>query len=161
MMENANMATRRGVLLGLLSVMLAGGAARAADPSAQAFLEGIYAHYKGKDTKGVAYSGRGSARYFTPSLVRLIDDDARAAKKRGDVPTLDGDPFVDAQEWDIAKFDIAVTENGAGKATGTVKFNNEGQDKEITIDLVKTKAGWRVDDLHAPSGSLRALFKKK
>jgi len=155
------MATRRGVLAGLASVVFAGGTAHAAEPSAQQFLEGIYAHYKGKDTKGVPYSGRGSARYFTPALVRLIDADARAAAKRGEVPTLDGDPFVDAQEWGIAAFEIAVKETLPGKATGTVKFNNEGQEKTVIVDLVRTKAGWRIDDLTAPSGSLRALFKKK
>src|SRR3569623_1948244 len=94
------MATRRGMLVGLVTLtfagMLAGEPADAAEASAQQFLEGIYAHYKGKDTKGVPYSGRGSARYFTPALVRLIDTAAKAAAKRGAVPTLDGDPFVDA-----------------------------------------------------------------
>jgi len=155
------MATRRELLIGAGLLMLAATPGAAAEQSAQQFLESIYAHYKGKDTKGVAYSGRASARSFTPSLVRLIDADAKAAAKRGDVPTLDGDPFVDAQEWDIAAFDIAVKETAPGKATGTVKFNNEGAAKTVTVDLVKTKAGWRIDDLNGPNGSLRALFKKK
>jgi len=42
-----------------------------------------------------------------------------------------------------------------------VKFKNFDEEKTITIDLLKTKAGWRINELNAPSGSLRALFKKR
>ena len=31
----------------------------------------------------------------------------------------------------------------------------------MTLDLVKLKDGWRIDDIRAPNGSLRALFKKR
>jgi hypothetical protein len=36
--------------------------------------------------------------------------DEKAAARRHDVPTLDSDPFIDAQDWEIAAVDIAVTD---------------------------------------------------
>ena len=101
------------------------------------------------------------ARYFTPALARLIDADAKAAAKRGDVPALDGDPFIDAQDWEIDAFAIAVKDIGPSKAVGTVKFKNIDKDVAVVLDLVKLKNGWRIDDIRAPSGSLRGLFKKR
>ena len=81
----------RSVLLAFLVLIgcATGGVAIAAEQSAQDFLGAIYATYKGKDAKGIDLNRRGAtARYFSPSLARLIDADARAAAKRGDVPTL-------------------------------------------------------------------------
>ena len=31
----------------------------------------------------------------------------------------------------------------------------------MTLDLVKLKDGWRIDDIRWTEGSLRALFKKR
>ena len=156
------MILRRGFVFALLLVATM-GAAFAVEQSAQDFLAGIYANYKGKDAKGITYGRRGSetTRYFTPSLARLIDADLKAAAKRGDVPELDGDPFVNAQDWDIDAFAIEAKDLGPGKAVGTVTFKNQGKDETVTVDLLKTKAGWRIDDLSGPRRSLRAMFKKK
>ena len=156
------MITRRGFVF--VSIILSLGVSRAdaGDKSAQDFLTEIYSAYKGQNTKGVALdSHRALARTFTPALVKLIEADAKAAKKRGDVPSLDGDPFIDAQDWEIADFAIDVKDVAPNKALGTVTFKNAGEDKTIALDLVKLKDGWRIDEIRAPSGSLRALFKKK
>ena len=69
--------------------------------------------------------------------------DRKLAAKRGEVGLLDFDPFVDAQEWDIADFDIAVAETAPGKATATVKFANLGKETTAVLDLVKIKNDWR------------------
>ena len=68
-------------------------------------------------------------RYFEPSLAALMVKDRKLAAKRGEVGVLDFDPFVDAQEWDIADFDIAVAETAPGKATATViRQSRQGDD---------------------------------
>ena len=54
------MATRRELLIGAGLLMLAPTSGAAAEQSAQQFLESIYAHYKGKDTKGVSLGERGA-----------------------------------------------------------------------------------------------------
>jgi len=154
------MPTRRSFIIALAATAAA-HPAFAVEPSAQDFLAGIYAHYKGKNAKGVPISAKGGpARYFTPELARIMEADATAAAKRKEVGALDGDPFVDAQDFEITDVKIDVKDSAPDKATGTVTFKNFGKDTTVTYDLVKLKQGWRIDDIHMPSGSLRALFKK-
>ena len=94
------------------------GTARADDATALAFVRAIYAPYKGKNTNGVTLDTDADLRrYFEPSLVALISKDRKDAVRRHEVPTLDGDPFIDAQDWDISNFDIAVSDAGNGNAT--------------------------------------------
>lgn len=150
----------RGALPVLLALVLGGGAA-AAEQSAQEFLGAIYAAYKGKNAEGIRLDGpRATARYFTPALARMIDTDARAA--RGEVGQLGADPFIDAQDYEIKAVTIDVKETGPNKAVGTVKFRNFNEDQTITLDLIKLKQDWRIDEIRAPgTRSLRALFKKQ
>jgi uncharacterized protein DUF3828 len=126
--------------------------------SADAFLRGIYDPYLKDDFKGQPYWQVN--RFFVPELARTIDADFREAKRRGEVPKLDGDPFLDAQDWQIKDLVIAVTADGP-KATGKVTFKNLGKSTEIILDLLQTQAGWRIADIKWPSGSLSALYKDK
>lgn len=158
------MLSRRLFVAGLSALPFA-GRATAAEPFAHAFVAGIYAAYNGKDSKGIALDTPGKvARYFTPSLAKLINDDSAAAAKRHDVGALEGDPFIDAQDWEIGNVTIDVKEDVKGigaKAVATVKFKNFTDDKTVVLDLVKLAEGWRIDEIRMPSGSLRALFKKQ
>jgi hypothetical protein len=123
----------------------------------EAFLRGIYTPYPNQDFKGQPFWQ--VDRFFAPDLARAIETDMREAKRRGEVPRLDGDPFVDAQDWDIAKLAISVKTDGAN-ATGLVSFENQGKPTEITLDLVRTGMGWRIADIKSPSGTLSELYKK-
>ena len=86
--------------------------------------------------------------------------DQMLAAKRGEVRLLDFDPFIDAQDWEISDFDIAVDNNAPRKATATVKFPNF---KPVTVrlDLVKVKNDWRIADItwlrDGNAGSLRKI----
>lgn len=123
----------------------------------EAFLRGIYTPYPNQDFKGQPFWQ--VDRFFAPDLARAIEADMREAKRRGEAPKLDGDPFVDAQDWDIAKLAISVEADGP-KATGLVSFENQGKPIQITLDLVRTGMGWRITDIKAPSGTLSELYKK-
>ena len=123
----------------------------------EAFLRGIYTPYPNQDFKGQPFWQ--VDRFFTPDLARAIEADMREAKRRGEVPKLDGDPFVDAQDWDIAKLAISVKTEGP-TATGLVSFENQGKPTEIKLDLVRTGMGWRIADIKWPSGTLSELYKK-
>ena len=152
----------RSVLLAFLVLIgcATGGVALAAEPSAQDFLDAIHAAYKGKDAKGIELSRRGAtARCFAPSLARLIEP--MQERGRSGVPTLGSDPFIDAQDFEISAVAITVRQQGPDKAVGTVKFRNIDQNITVTLDLVKLKNGWRIDDIRTSNGSLRALFKKR
>jgi hypothetical protein len=156
------MLTRRIMILGAAGAAIA-RPALAADPSATAFVTDIYSAYKGKDAKGILLDKAATIRrYFEPSLAALMVKDTRNAARKGDVPSLDGDPFIDAQDWDIAGFDIAVSDSGPGKASATVKFVNLGKPDTVVLDLVKVGADWRIHDItwqrDGKSDTLRALY---
>ena len=123
----------------------------------EAFLRGIYTPYPNQDFKGQPYWQ--VDRFFTTDLGRVIEADMREAKRRGEAPILDGDPFIDAQDWDIDNLAISVKAEGP-KATGQVSFDNQGKRTQITLDLVRTGIGWRIADIKAPSGTLSELYKK-
>ena len=104
------MLTRRTIILGAAATLVAASAV-ADDAAATAFVASIYNAYKGKKAKGLPLdNARTIQRYFEPSLAALISKDQKDAARRHDVPALDGDPFVDAQDWDIAAFEIAFAD---------------------------------------------------
>lgn len=159
------MLTRRYLLCGA-AALVAAAPALAADASAQAFVTQIYDAYKGKDSKGQRLdSDRLIRRYFEPTLAALMIKDQNAAAKRGEVGALDGDPFIDAQDWEIDAFDIAIADLGPNKAQATVKFTNLGSAQTVVLDLARIKTNWRISDItwtrDGKPTTLRALFVKK
>jgi len=145
-----------GLFLALLPL-----AAQAADQTPRAFLQSIYKHYIGTNTAGVKLDKDADyRRYFTPELAQMILDDIAKSQKNDDVPALDGDPFIDAQDWSITKIDIDVDDKATDKTVGKVSFKNLGEAKTITLDLVKIDGAWKIDDIHWPEATLRSLYKQ-
>ena len=139
--------SRRDLLLGAIFALLA-VPAKAAGQSARDFVTAIYAAYKGKNAEGILLDNdRAIRRYFTPRLAALMIKDQNDAARRGEVGMLDGDPFVDAQDWTIDAFDIAVSDLAPGKARATVKFTNQGTPTMVVLDLVKLGKEWRVSEI--------------
>jgi len=158
------MIARRSFLMALwigLALASVGAMAAAAEPSATSFVEAIYAPYKVKDGKGIPLdSDAALKRYFEPRLVALIIKDRN--KAGGELPTLDMDPFIDAQAWDISAVDIAVRDTSAEKASAKVSFKNLGKPTTVVLDLVKLTGEWRIADINwGRKQTLRALFIKR
>lgn len=154
--------TRREITLGAAFTLLA-GRAPAANASAQDFVAAIYNTYVGKNGNGVELDNdRTVRRYFEPSLADLILNDQKAAARRNEAGTLDFDPFVDAQDWDISAFTAAVSETGQDKASATVKFTSFGKATTVVLDLVKISDEWKIGNitwlLHEAPNNLRALY---
>ena len=143
-------------------IVVAATAAVAQGASPQAFLEQIYKSYRNGNAKGIDI-GRPDTirRYFAPPLAKAILKDQAEAKKRNDVPRLNGDPFIDAQDREIADLKIEVASAGRRNATGVVTFMNAKEPRTVTLDLVRTGAGWRIAEIQAPSGSLKDLYRVK
>lgn len=132
--------------------------------SAEAFLHSIYDRYVGPQDKArpIDYSkSRELSYYFEPSLAGIIQEDFIRAKKADDVPTLDADPFIDAQDWEIKSFDIQVTAVDGDHANAVVTFDNTGEHKVLHIQLVRIAGNWRIHDIDygGREGTLRALYK--
>ncbi len=146
-------------LLALATLPLAARAQSQAQ-SPQSFLQSIYDPYLKDGFKGQPYWL--VDRYFAPDLARAIEADMREARRRSEVPALDGDPFLDAQDWDVENLAINVkTDDDGAKATGEVTFDNLGKRTQVTLDLLRTGMGWRIIDIKSPSGQLSDLYKKK
>ncbi|HRF09439.1 MAG TPA: DUF3828 domain-containing protein [Xanthobacteraceae bacterium] len=127
---------------------------------AKTFIENIYKQYLGKNTPSIDFSSRaGLEQYFTPSLAELIDNDAKEAEKQQEAPLLNGDPFVDAQDWEITDPVVTVQAGGDGKgATASATFNNFGKAVTVRYILVMTPKGWRIDNIIWNEGDLRGLY---
>jgi hypothetical protein len=157
------MTARRKVLIALwIGLALASVGAMAAEPSATSFVEAIYAPYKVKDGKGNPLDSDAAVkRYFEPRLAALIIKDHNKAAKRGDVSTLEMDPFIDAQDWDISAVDVAVRDTSE-KASAKVSFKNLGKQTTVVLDLVKLRGEWRIADINwGRKQTLRTLFIKR
>ena len=132
----------------------------AADDQAQRFIASIYAQYGAPTTPGVVLDSREALdKYFTPDLAGAMDADVIAAEREDRPPALDGDPFVDAQEWDIKNVAIVVRDDAPDKAIALVSFFNQGEPRQVELSLRKLEGGWRVDDIRWREGTLRALYK--
>ena len=141
-----------------LAVLLLAPAAAAAqtDGSPRAFVERIYRPYLQPGYAGTPLDR--PADYFTAPLAQAIARDQRAAERNNEAPQLNGDPFVDAQEFALSDLAIAVDVQG-DTAAATVTFRNDGKPMRILLDLARTPAGWRIDDIRGASPSLRALYR--
>jgi hypothetical protein len=145
----------------LFLLTLAPIASQAAEQLPSAFLHDIYKQYIGAGTPGVKLDGDADyKRYFTPGLANIIIADNAKANQVGDVPTLDGDPFIDAQDWSITGIKIAVDDKATDKAIAKVSFKNNGEAETVTLDLVKVDGAWKIDDIHWPEDSLRGIYKE-
>jgi hypothetical protein len=157
------MLTRRSLTLGAACAALAAAAAFGADASPTAFITAIYNSYKGKDAKGTPLDNeRTIRRYFEPKLAAAMAKDQKTSARRNEVGKLDFDPFLDAQDWEVDTFDIAVGNAAAGKAQAIVKFVNQGEPMTVTLDLVQANNAWRIYDiawLHdGKTETLRKIF---
>jgi len=160
--------SRRGLVAAVAALLVApalSAFAIAADNSPKAFLDGIYGKYVGSPAQGasgIPLDSTGAIRrYFSPGLARLMLEDEANAKKKNEVPTLDGDPFVGHQDWAIAELAVAVKQSGPSKATGTVTFTNFGKAETVVVELLNAGEGWRIADIRWPDGTLRELYRKK
>lgn len=145
---------RRRLVAGLLGSLPV--AAHAQQPTPQGFLQSLYAPYEERGFKGQPYWQ--PARFFAPDLAEAIDRDLKLSVQFRQPPTLNGDPFVDAQEWQISDLTIVITPNDE-TARADVSFKNLGKAKALTVALTKTPQGWRISDIIGASGSLRELYR--
>lgn len=151
---------KRAATAALAALLLFVAPGFAQQPDAKIFVENIYKRYLGKNTPGPDLTTREALDlYFTPALADLIDKDAKEAEKLQEAPLLNGDPFVDAQDWEVTDVMVTVQEAASDRASANASFNNLGKAVSVRLSLLLTPKGWRVDDIFWSEGSLRGLYK--
>src|ERR1700722_10958936 len=114
-------------ILVLVAALLA-PASRAQDAGAQAFLQSVYAPYEKPEKSNDISSQAKAARYFDPSLVKLLVRDMAEAKKRQEVGRLDFDPFTASQDWEATKIELKVVPGGGTEpSAGTARLTRLGR----------------------------------
>ena len=126
-------------------------------PGAQRFLEQVFAGYRGG--REVPYHDDAAMRtVFSPGL-RAAMQRAFAAVKPDEVPCLNGDPIVGAQEIRITNVRIRTEPQGQGRARGTATFRNMGQSRSVRYNLAQIDGAWLIDDImNRNIPSLRAFL---
>jgi len=158
---------RRALIAAALAAAAAAAPAWSAGQTARDFVEAIYRAYRtpsemSASGEGVAIdSPREVRRLFAPDLARLMIADAAAAAKKGDEAALDGDPFIDAQDWSISGVRVEIHDLGPDHAAAVVNFANFGKATQVKLELVRLRSGWRITDILWPEGTLRALYASK
>jgi hypothetical protein len=140
-----------------LAAMLAETAATSAQPfpTPEALLEAFYEPY---------FSGSfadDDSIFRSESLQELYDTDAENTPE-GEMGALSFDPFVDGQDYQITDFAIGPAEIDGDAATVDVEFNNFGEPRTLTYELVYEDDGWRINDVISTSPAnpyrLREIF---
>ncbi len=149
------MPIKRLFLLGFIVCLCVGAVRlRAQDAaSARRFLESLYRLY-GKGGKGVALSGPRARKVFDPSLLALMDADAKA-NGPDQVGTLDGDPLCSCQDWDALRdLQIVVAPPLEGRTVAKVSFalfagknGGPGDRRKLEITLAARAKQWLVYDV--------------
>ena len=157
--------TRRGVARLFLVASLAAASLSAQTGSSvatddpQAFVAAIYDTYADGGLGLPLDTPETVRRLFEPRLAELIIADGDEAAALGDAPKLDGDPFIDAQDWDLTEITVAVEAMTPDRAEGHVAFVNFGEPKRVDLELVRGEdGGWRIRDILWSSSSLRGLY---
>ena len=142
-----------------LVLTIASPAARAApadDPAA--FVRAVYARY-GTKGPGVGTEAKGGQLFYSRAFLDAFARDSRQAN--GEVGTIDYDPICVCQDYTLKV--KALTVESAADSTAVVRaaFVNLGQAETVTLHLVRTPEGWRIDDLGSKeTRSVRALLAK-
>jgi len=141
-----------------LSLFLPALAFAAPPPSAaagpEAYVRWVYAQY-------TPHSDFNSERAYSPGLNALFRQNTRLNGPDEVGENNDSDEVCQCQDFDrIRVTALKVAPQGPDRAEAIVSFDNLGAHETVTLELLRTPLGWRIDDvLHPRPGagaSLRA-----
>lgn len=86
---------------------------------------------------------------FSPTLTQLWND---MVERSAELPLIDFDPFINAQDYDITGLVIDDPVIGADQAVVAVSFLNFGEPQDMRFTLVRRVDGWKIDDIETVGG---------
>jgi hypothetical protein len=128
-------------------LFLAFSAAVAAQPyeTPEALIEAIYQPY----TTG--NFPEDDSVFRSRALQGLYSHDAEITPE-GEVGASDFDPFVDGQDYELTDLEIGAAGIAGDYASVDVTFNNMGEPRALSYELVREDGGWKVDDVSSTLG---------
>lgn len=98
-------------------------------------------------------------RYFAANLAALIWKDSNESKN--EVGALDFDPLYNAQDTEIAEFNIGAPEISGEKASVVVTFTNFGERQTLKYSLVSENGAWKIADIdYGENSTLVKVFRE-
>lgn len=88
------------------------------------------------------------ARWFSSRLVRMLQHDARC----GDLRDLDYDPLVEGQDPVVSDVEVSTDGTSNGAQEVAVRFDAAGKPQRVSIAWVRTRDGWRIDEIEMNDG---------
>ena len=125
----------------MILILLA--AASAASQTPRQFVERLYAGYRDENYSPFEHS----QRIFARRLNAAISEDERLA--HGEVGFLDGDPLCACQDTGGMHSRVVSVSTARRSATAhvLVRWGGTSDKRDIELKLVRTAAGWRVNDV--------------
>lgn len=126
-------------------------AALAAQGSPESFVRSLYARYAAtaqtQDPNGPEWS---DANVYAPSLIALFERDR--ALHPDEVGFVNADIICQCQDSEgVRLLDVTARETGPQRQDARVRFTFGGErDVEMTLKLLQTPNGWRVEDVIEP-----------
>ncbi len=97
-------------------------------------------------------------RYFAKNLADMIWKDS--VESKGEAGALDFDPLYNAQDTEIADFNVAKPEINGEKAIVAVTFTNFGEGQTIKYLLAKENDSWKIEDIdYGENSTLVKIYK--
>lgn len=129
------------------SAFLAFTAAASAQPfdTPQALLEAFYQPYFDDEFYDDETVFRSAA------LNALYEADAENTPA-GEMGAIEFDPYIAAQDYELADLEIGEPVIDGDAATVDVTFDNMSYPTAITYDLVREDGGWKIDDVSGTTG---------
>jgi hypothetical protein len=142
----------RCLVMACIGLVLLAGCGRTGS-SPEAFVRSIYARF---ETPDAAAPEPGAV--YSPVLADLIRADAGAAE--GEAGLVDGDPLCSCQDSEgFQDLRLEVRPTGPSTADITACFRLSETPVTVYLSLLKTPAGWRVDDVRsAEQPSLKSML---
>ena len=86
------------------------------------------------------------SQFRSAALQALYDNDAQITPE-GEMGAISFDPYIDGQDYDITKFEMGAAGIAGDYASIDVTFNNFGEPRSLTYELVREDGGWKIDDV--------------
>ena len=133
-----------GIAIGLWLTIVAGTAFAAAPvfEDARDLIEYAYAPYQSGEFP------EDPTELYSPTL-KLLWVQMAERSEAAEMPIIDFDPFINAQDYEISDLVIADPVIEGDAAMVAVSFSNFGEAQELHFMLVDGAEGWKIDDIEA------------
>lgn len=98
-------------------------------------------------------------KYFAKPLADMIWKDQQSPA--GEIGIIDFDPLYDGQDISVKKFTVGTPSVKGERITVPVSFENFGEKKNLTFEMLQQGDTWKIGDIKYPSGlTLLGIFRE-